>query len=92
MVSINVNKDMRMRWRLSRKMRRGKRVTQRRLAQAIPSNGPLRPRSLAEVGAMVETVMVEETDGPSACGLSLVGEKEQFSPAVKPLQERLMVP
>ena len=67
-------------------------MSERRLAQAIPSNGLVRPRSLAEVAAVVETVIVEDTAGPPACGLNVAGENVQFSPVVSPVQERLIDP
>lgn len=88
----NVIRAVRFRVRLVRHARRGNKVRQRMLAQAILCNGSPKPRRCAEVGAVVETAMTEEACGPFAWGLSVAGENVQFSPAVRPLQERLIVP
>jgi hypothetical protein len=60
--SNNVIRAVRIRVRLIRHVRRGNKVRQRMLAQAIPCKGSARPRRCEEVGAVVEVTMVAETN------------------------------
>jgi len=84
--SNNVIRAVRFNGWLVRHMRRGNKVRQRMLAQAILCKGSARPRRCAEVGAVVEP------NSPFAGGMIVAGVNMQFSPTARPLQEKITVP
>ena len=88
--SKSVSRLARARRRLSLKVRRGDRVSKRRVAQAIPCSGRDRLRRTAVVGAVVVMVRVEVA-GP-VDGVTEDGAKLQATPAGRVPQENLTVP